>query len=294
VVQRYTGTDTLQTIANGSRITLTSAVPQRGPKGDDGVKGDIVWRGSWSAGSYEINDTVENKGSTYVAISNTSEEPSISSTDWELVAQKGDIGPTGSGSNITTLLDDVVISGSPFSKLNFSSDFDLEQDSVDSTQVNINLERTTGTSFPGSPFDGQRFYRTDESWWYTYDLSRSKWLGEIEWDGSGVNGNVSNNTYFKRFNGMIMSATEGIYIPYDITIVGISLANNNSVSGDVQVMRDGATTGAVLSLSNETGAGDMSVNVDFLKDAVMAMRWGNTTFTLNDPQVRVWWRRKGT
>lgn len=296
LVQRNTGSDTITTLANGSRITIVSAVPQRGPKGEDGANGDIVWKGKWSPGLYLVNDTVENDGSTFIATTNTTDEPSLTSTDWDLVSQKGDVGPTGSGSTITVFSDDSIISGSPFSILNFSSDFSVEQDISDSTQVNISTIVSSGTSFPSSPSSGQQFYRTDQQWQYTYDGSRSKWLGEIEWDGGGVNGNSGNDTYMRRFNGMSMSATSGIFIPYDITIVGISLANDNSVTGEMYVRRNGANvTGAFLDITTASQTGsDMTLNADFSSGGVMSLYWTNSSSTLNNPQVRVWWRRRGT
>jgi hypothetical protein len=49
----------------------------------------MEWQGAWSAGTYQINDVVENNGSSWIATAVTTEEPSISATDWDLVALKG-------------------------------------------------------------------------------------------------------------------------------------------------------------------------------------------------------------
>jgi len=70
----------------------------QGIQGIQGVKGDIgiTWQGAWSAGTYQINDGVSHNGSSWIATSITTEEPSLSATDWDLVAQRGDDG-TGTG-----------------------------------------------------------------------------------------------------------------------------------------------------------------------------------------------------
>ena len=59
----------------------------------------------------------------------------------------------------------------------------------------------TGTSFPGSPVEGDAFYRTDLDALFVYDATRSKWLGALESDGGGFNGDLAQNTYMRRFNG---------------------------------------------------------------------------------------------
>jgi len=56
----------------------------------------IEWQGAWSAGSYNEHDAVEHNGTSYIATTTTSEEPSISATDWDVLALKGTDG-TGSG-----------------------------------------------------------------------------------------------------------------------------------------------------------------------------------------------------
>jgi len=55
----------------------------------------LNWQGAWSAGSYLTDDAVEHNGSAYVANADTSEEPSGSATDWDLLASKGDQGDQG-------------------------------------------------------------------------------------------------------------------------------------------------------------------------------------------------------
>lgn len=67
-------------------------------KGAKGDKGDIGvdWQGAWSAGTYTANQAVSHNGSSWIATTTTTEEPSISATDWDLIALKGTDG-AGSG-----------------------------------------------------------------------------------------------------------------------------------------------------------------------------------------------------
>ncbi len=68
----------------------------KGDKGDAGAPGDLDWQGEWSAGTYTEFETVEHSGSSYVCTaSSTTETPSTSAADWDLVAEKGDTGSSG-------------------------------------------------------------------------------------------------------------------------------------------------------------------------------------------------------
>ena len=71
------------------------ATGPQGPTGPQGAKG-LNWQGEWTAGTYQIDDAVENNGSSFVATAITTEEPSVSATDWDLLALKGTDGE-GSG-----------------------------------------------------------------------------------------------------------------------------------------------------------------------------------------------------
>lgn len=56
----------------------------------------IEWQGTWSAGTYNANDAVEKDGTSYIATTTTTETPSVTATDWDVLALKGTDG-TGSG-----------------------------------------------------------------------------------------------------------------------------------------------------------------------------------------------------
>jgi type VI protein secretion system component Hcp len=67
----------------------------RGIDGRDGESG-LEWQGVWdSKGTYRVGDAVEHQGSSWILVdSDRSGEPGVDSS-WQLVAAKGDPGPTG-------------------------------------------------------------------------------------------------------------------------------------------------------------------------------------------------------
>ncbi|GAG32726.1 unnamed protein product, partial [marine sediment metagenome] len=64
---------------------------ETGDTGSQGIQGEkgMNWQGEWSSGEYQIDDTVEYLGTSYIATAITTETPSISATNWDVVALKG-------------------------------------------------------------------------------------------------------------------------------------------------------------------------------------------------------------
>lgn len=63
---------------------------------------------------------------------------------------------------------------------NMTADIEKKANQTDVDNINLTLEdilneSNTGTEFPTNPKVGQRFYKTDETLWYTYDSSGS-WI----------------------------------------------------------------------------------------------------------------------
>ena len=96
---------TVTTLDAGSAVTVVNSGTENAavfdfgiPEGDKGDTGDIgiEWQGAWSAGTYTITQAVSHNGSSWIATTTTTEEPSISATDWDLIALKGTDG-TGTG-----------------------------------------------------------------------------------------------------------------------------------------------------------------------------------------------------
>lgn len=81
--------------------TLSLTIP-RGDKGEIGPQG-LVWRGAWSSSTaYAANDAVTYSGSSYrrKLSGTTATIPSGDTTNWELIASKGDTGDTGATGEI--------------------------------------------------------------------------------------------------------------------------------------------------------------------------------------------------
>ncbi len=150
-----------------------------------------------------------------------------------------------------------------------------------------------GAAFPPSPEAGDAIYRTDLGCLFFYDGSRGKWLGELDSDGAGYNGDHING-YLRRYNGATMSLAVGIYIPYDITIVGLTMAWVGAQSGNVQLVRNGVTVGTVAFASATTALARMNLNTDFAGSAVLAFSTGGHSGALTSPQLRCWWRRRAS
>ena len=70
-----------------------------GPQGPQGIKGDpgSNWRGAWvSTTGYAVSDAVNYNGSSWIAVNpNTGSVPANGGANWDLLAQKGDVGPQG-------------------------------------------------------------------------------------------------------------------------------------------------------------------------------------------------------
>jgi len=150
----------------------------------------------------------------------------------------------------------------------------------------------TGTSFPPTPAEGTFFYRTDLDALFYYDSSRSKWLGELESEGGGRNGLQVAGTYTRRFDGMAYSATLGAYLPYDVTIVGITWAMVAGVAGTWEVRRNGAVVASKATGAAAAGS-DMTLDGDAASGGIFSLYW-NAGSNCTDPQLRIYFRRHAT
>jgi hypothetical protein len=75
----------------------TGATGEQGPAGPQGPKG-LNWKGAWGAAThYVADDAVSFNGSSWRALRDNENVTPAEGADWTIVAQKGDIGPQGSG-----------------------------------------------------------------------------------------------------------------------------------------------------------------------------------------------------
>ncbi len=107
----------------------------------------------------------------------------------------------------------------------------------------------SGTSFPGSPTEGQKFYRTDLDGEYYYDSSRSKWLSThiYSFQGSQL-GAVTNAYNYLDAAQIPYSASLGHVAPVDLCIVEGSVVTAATSTCTLQLRDDGSSV-ATVSLS---------------------------------------------
>lgn len=128
-----------------------------------------------------------------------------------------------------------------------------------------------GTSFPGSPADGDPFYRTDHGLAYHYDTTASGWLSDGQWSFEfGYHADLTASALFKigELNALAtFSTTIGYPIDFPFKVTGMLVSMAASGTCNI-VAANGATaiTGANLSLSSVQSKMDSAV----LSNAVSA------------------------
>ena len=152
----------------------------------------------------------------------------------------------------------------------------------------------TGTSFPGSPVEGDAFYRTDLDALFVYDATRSKWLGALESDGGGFNGDLAQNTYMRRFNGGDFGSAKGVLIPYDATIVGLSACWTTARTAYLRAHRSGVVVSTAGDGSSVTEIADFTLDDDFDAGGILGFSTTGHSSVLTDIQLRCWWRRRAS
>jgi hypothetical protein len=123
-----------------------------------------------------------------------------------------------------------------------------------------------------SPADGNQYYNTVLNKNMYYDGSRSKWLSvETVTMYFGRNGDVGAGTYYRTINGLAYSATNGFYLPWNVTITGLGYTRDDTDNATFEVTADGVGTAATL-LSGAIEGSDVTFNVDVSSGAVLGVR----------------------
>jgi hypothetical protein len=101
----------------------------------------------------------------------------------------------------------------------------------------------------------------------------------------GRNGTAGKNTYFHFPDGMVGSASQGIYIPWPFTVTGITFARGTGLNtGTIEVHRNGVLlAGATLSTGVAAYGADLTLSVDGAA-GVLAGYW-NSSKNTGDIQV---------
>ena len=120
--------------------------------------------------------------------------------------------------------------------------------------------RQSGTSFPTSPWNGQKFFRSDIGETFYWDGSRSKWLSEALYPFEFLSLTAKTNAYLAfedaSFPG---SATVGFTAAFDICCVGIS-GLTPAPSTFTAELRDDGVSSATLAWSAATRRWSDTIN----------------------------------
>jgi len=142
-----------------------------------------------------------------------------------------------------------------------------------------------------APGAGDHYYNTTINHEMAYDASRSKWLSVSSFfDGAGRNGTQGGNSFYRRFNGMVMNVTEGPIIRTG-TITGFSFTTASAVTHTAEVLVGGVVITS-LSSGGSASASNFSFNNDF-STGIMSVRNAVGSSTTNNFQCTVHYKLRG-
>jgi len=145
----------------------------------------------------------------------------------------------------------------------------------------------TNPSSP-TPSDGDRYYNTTIHHEMIYDNSRSKWLsGTVLNEGVGRNGTNTASTYYRRFNGMVESPSEGAYCQKG-TIIFISMTTGRADNHTLEILRNGVVIGSLAS-GGAAIAVNNSANIDF-DEGVISFRNSAGSDTTRNLQAVIYYK----
>lgn len=149
-----------------------------------------------------------------------------------------------------------------------------------------------GSQFPTSPLSGDTFYRTDINEIFIYDESRLKWLSidrnSLECSRSIVENTISGYMYVGESP---QSSTNGFRMPYNGTIVGITINNSNILTSnrtlDVRINNSESNRIQITINNGNSGATLTNCNLDFSTNDLIQCLALSGTNTLNNVIVKI-------
>lgn len=139
-----------------------------------------------------------------------------------------------------------------------------------------------------TPQAGDKYYNTAINHEMCYDASRGKWLSVATLiDGAGRSGTTSQNGYYRRWNGMTLSATLGPHVAKG-TIIRIGYSTSNAVNHTYQVIVGGVVV-ASLPSGGAASAFDDNVNADF-NAGIMSSRNASGSSSTSNFQSTIYYK----
>ena len=138
-----------------------------------------------------------------------------------------------------------------------------------------------------TPQAGDEYYNTAINHKMVYDGTRSKWLSITTlWDGAGRSGTTGASSFYRRFNGMVMTATVGSVLP-KCTIIGINF-DANAVTHTLEVLVGGVAV-AELASGGAATVSDYTIDVD-VAEGIFACRNKAASATTTNLQCTVYYK----
>ncbi len=126
-----------------------------------------------------------------------------------------------------------------------------------------------GTTAPANPKAGDVYYDTGDEVEYTYDATRSAWLGPpVQVTANNISAAA---TMYLRFGNQISSGTRGWPTPYAFVIVGGAISSTASATADLQARVAAASQGVVVSLAAATVGTSTSTNISIAAGVELAL-----------------------
>lgn len=122
---------------------------------------------------------------------------------------------------------------------------------------------------PANPKAGDVYYDTADEVLYTYDATRSAWLGPpVQVTANNIS---AATTMYLRFGNQISSGTRGWPTPYAFKIVGGAISSGAAATADLQARVAAASQGVVVALAGGTTAASTSTNIDIAAGVELAL-----------------------
>ena len=139
-----------------------------------------------------------------------------------------------------------------------------------------------------TPGAGDKYYNTAINHEMMYDASRGKWLSVATlMDGGGRNGTTNAGGFYRRWNGMIMSASLGPHVAKG-TIVRIGYSTAAAVAHTYEVLVNGSVVSSLAS-GGAASAFNNSLNDDF-NAGIMSSRNASTSASTTDFQSTIYYK----
>ena len=172
-----------------------------------------------------------------------------------------------------------------------ATDGSTQDSHIADSSIHFASSDVAGTSFPGSPYSGQMFYRTDleDTFWYNSTLS--KWLGSPETFAYGFNANLTVGSWFKTVGNTTTSTNSGHSLGYAATITGYAYTQNAAVgSGNYRIYINGVGS---TSFSHTAIKASGTLNIDVAANDVISVK-NESGVAVAAPVLNLTIKRKAT